>query len=65
MNEVTQTNYRIEVKMPEIECDECVIRVRLRNNKMKLIPKIIEGPFAAKKVVENRPVLLGNKERNK
>ena len=33
----------------------------IRNNRFKLIPKIIEGPYPVKKVVENRPVLLGNK----
>eukprot|EP01084_Bolivina_argentea_P166117 288488_1 len=31
------------------------------NNKMKLIPRIVSGPYPVKRVVENRPVLLGNK----
>lgn len=32
-----------------------------RNNRLKLIPRIVEGPYPVKRVVENRPVLLGNK----
>ena len=33
----------------------------IRNNRIKLIPRIVEGPYPVKRVVENRPVLLGNK----
>lgn len=33
----------------------------IRNNRLKLIPRIVEGPYPVKRVVENRPVLLGNK----
>eukprot|EP00485_Elphidium_margaritaceum_P002703 CAMPEP_0202697618 /NCGR_PEP_ID=MMETSP1385-20130828/10941_1 /ASSEMBLY_ACC=CAM_ASM_000861 /TAXON_ID=933848 /ORGANISM="Elphidium margaritaceum" /LENGTH=481 /DNA_ID=CAMNT_0049354119 /DNA_START=104 /DNA_END=1549 /DNA_ORIENTATION=- len=33
----------------------------IQNNRFKLIPRIVEGPYPVKRVVENRPVLLGNK----
>lgn len=32
-----------------------------RNQRLKLIPRVVEGPYPVKRVVENRPVLLGNK----
>ena len=32
-----------------------------RNERFKLIPRVVEGPYPVKRVVENRPVLLGNK----
>lgn len=32
-----------------------------RNQRFKLIPRVVEGPYPVKRVVENRPVLLGNK----
>jgi len=32
-----------------------------QNNRWKLVPRIVEGPYPVKRVVENRPVLLGNK----
>jgi len=35
------------------------------DNRMKLIPRVVEGPYPVKRVVENRPVLLGNKVTQK
>ena len=32
-----------------------------RNQRFKLIPRVVQGPYPVKRVVENRPVLLGNK----
>jgi len=32
-----------------------------RNQRFKLIPRVVDGPYPVKRVVENRPVLLGNK----
>jgi len=40
-----------------LQCDD----EEVRNNRLKLIPRIVEGPYPVKRVVENRPVLLGNK----
>ena len=35
------------------------------NNRLKLIPRVVSGPYPVKRVVENRPVLLGNKVSQK
>lgn len=40
-----------------LNCDDASVR----NNRLKLIPRIVEGPYPVRRVVENRPVLLGNK----
>jgi len=36
-----------------------------RNSRLKLIPRIAEGPFPVRKVVENRPVLVGTKVKHR
>jgi len=35
------------------------------NDRLKLIPRVVSGPYPVKRVVENRPVLLGNKVSQK
>jgi len=35
------------------------------DQRLKLIPRVVSGPYPVKRVVENRPVLLGNKVRQK
>eukprot|EP00483_Globobulimina_turgida_P009037 UN09055 len=38
---------------------------KMINNRLKLIPRVRSGPYPVKRVVENRPVLLGNKVPHK
>eukprot|EP00488_Nonionellina_sp_1-RS-2012_P002125 TRINITY_DN3902_c0_g1_i1.p1 TRINITY_DN3902_c0_g1~~TRINITY_DN3902_c0_g1_i1.p1 ORF type:complete len:124 (-),score=12.63 TRINITY_DN3902_c0_g1_i1:113-484(-) len=33
--------------------------VSILNNRMKMIPRIVSGPYPVKRVVENRPVFIG------
>jgi len=61
-NSIPKTNDEIFNKLFEKFCDS---NDEYRSARLKLIPRIVDGPYPVKKVVENRPVLIASKVKHR